>query len=127
LEDIKKQKNLPSLLGCLRLTGKFTPHFLKSLFFSAIQFHLQESVHEESDTCHQGNHNTSNKNNVDDLVVLMLDIPDFRVSTDLLPKHDDLQEPKVIKLGGTITSLLQIWVLHSRVSTPQVSGGKMIK
>jgi hypothetical protein len=47
----------------------------------------------------------------------MLDIPDFRVSMDLLPQHDDLQEPKVIKLGGIITSLLLRWVPHPAIST----------
>jgi hypothetical protein len=38
-----------------------------------------------------------------DLVVLMADIPDFRVSMDLLPKHDDLQEPKVYNIRWNIT------------------------
>jgi hypothetical protein len=84
------------------LTGKFNPHLSFSLFPLGVQIHLQQSVHEESNTCHQGDHNTSNENHVNDLVVLMLDIPGLRVSTDLLPKHDDLQEPKVIKLGGQL-------------------------
>ena len=69
-----------------------------------IQFDLQQTEleQEENNTYHQGDHNTDNDNHVDDLVVLMLNIPDFRVSTDLFPKHDDLQEPKVHKIGRLI-------------------------
>lgn len=81
------------------MTGKFNPSLPESFFLHGMQIHLQQTVHDENDACHQGDHDTGNKNHVDDPVVLMVDIPDFRISTDLFPQHDDLQEPKVSNIG----------------------------
>jgi hypothetical protein len=70
-----------------------------SLLPYGLRFHLQQTEHDESDTCHQGDYDTDNKNDVNDGVVFMLDISGFRVSMDLFPQHDDLQELKVHNIG----------------------------
>ena len=94
------QKKTPFLLACLRLNGKLNPHPSLSLCLAGTRFHLQQTIHDESDTCHQGDHNTGNENDVNDFAVLMIDIPDFRISMDLIPQHDDLQKLEVDNLGS---------------------------